>query len=134
MTCKAIQVSKEQETAIDLLGRRLAEMGRVLVSVDPRFARSADDMFAIPKHSPSAASAIWIRPERDGSVCVRPYAGKSLGRTTKECIQQCRKDVGVPLRWRSRPLFFVAENKLPWYERISADGRETLKVLKVAFW
>lgn len=134
MTHKTIQVSEAQKTAIHLLGRRFAEMGRVLITVDPRFARSANDMFAIPKCSPSAASVIWIRPERDGSVCVRPYAGKSLGRTAKECIQQCRKNVGVPLRWRSRPLFFVSEKKLPWYERISEEGRETLKLLKIAFW
>jgi hypothetical protein len=120
--------------AIERLSERLALMGWAIVSVDQRFARSVCDTIAVPKKSPSADSIIWIRPERDGSVCVRPYAGKSVGHKVRTEIKKLRKSGVTPLHWRQKPLFFVSEKKLPWYERISPEGREALRGLKIAFW
>lgn len=134
MAHKMVFVSESTSLAIGRLSARLAKAGWVMVSVDQKFARSALDTIAMPKHSPSAHSIIWIRPERDGSVCVRPYAGRSLGLKVKTEIEKVRKRIKVPLHWRQKPLFFVSEKKAPWYERISPDGRETLKLLKIAFW
>ncbi|MBI5004402.1 hypothetical protein HZC00_04910 [Candidatus Kaiserbacteria bacterium] len=134
MARKVVFVSESTSLTIERLSARLAEMDWAIVSVDQRFARSAWDTIAVPKKSPSADSIIWIRPEGDGSVCVRPYEGRALRLKVKKEIEKLRKSTGVPLHWRQKPLFFVSEAKVPWYERISPDGRETLKGLKVAFW
>lgn len=134
MARKGVLVSESTSLAIERLSERLALMGWAIVSVDQRFARSACDTIAVPKKSPSADSIIWIRPERDGSVCVRPYTGRSLRLKVKKEIAKLRKSTVVSLHWRQKPLFFVSEKKVPWYERISPDGRETLQALKIAFW
>jgi len=134
MAREPIDVSYTQKHALDTLCKRLFEMGYVVVEVDERFRRTPYDVIAVPKYSPSADSIIWIRPERDGSVCIRLYGGRSLGRKVKTAVEKSRTFTKVSLHWRQKPLFFISEKKAPWYERISPDGRETLKLLKVAFW
>ncbi len=134
MACEATRVWPAQRRTIDFVCSRLFEMGYVAVEVDPRFRRSEADRIAVPKREVSASTILWIRPEqRDVSISIRPYTHGCVHGDVKQAVKRWREAVPVCIHWRSRPLFFVSEKKVPWYERISPDGRETLKLLRIAF-
>jgi len=130
MPRRQIEVSEAQRETIGMLCKRMGASGYVIVSVDPRFSRSVLDVIALPKTAP--CNFVFIRPEHDGSVSIRPFCAHVLYRNLRRNLEKWRDYVPTRIHWRSRSLFFVSDKKLFWYMRVSPEGRELLRDFGIA--
>jgi len=130
MAQKCLYTTQVQRDTIDELCKRLAEQDYLILPVARRFRRSAHDRIVAPRFMPSGL--FFVRPERDGSISVRPYFTNIPKTKVLDVIHALRSRSSAPIIWSDKELTFMPKDRLYWSMLISREGREEVRKFAIA--
>lgn len=127
MRKKRVRTTPAQRTAMEKLRKRLGERGYVILPVARWYRRHYLDFLALPKLVPR--EFVLVRPSRNGTVSVRPFASPQLYGPLQAMLQTMQHSCDGLLHWSDRMLPFARVRPDDWPKFIAPEGLRETQVL-----